>query len=75
MSACLASPEGCQKLAGGVSHRNRSTTTNAPRRGAGCRDISAAPSGAGDFMPVFRWLTPPANFRRASGSMHPGGNP
>jgi len=36
-----------------------------PGRGIG---ISAAPAGAGWFGCRFRWLTPPANFRGASGS-------
>jgi hypothetical protein len=30
--------------------------------------ISAAPAGARFFVTGFRWLTPPANFRGASGT-------
>jgi hypothetical protein len=67
-------PEGRQKLAGGVSHRKGMKTAASPGRGGTIpiRDavrreyVSPLPGLMHCGTPI-RWLTPPANFSRASG--------
>ena len=65
----IFSPEGWLKLAGGVSHRNRPKSESAPegRWNASFDRKPTVPPGRACFLLVVRWLTPPANFRHASG--------
>ena len=63
-----SAPEGCRKLAGGVSHRKMSPC-NEPRQGRRISGLTGAlppfhrPCRGGWFFSIpIRWLTPPANF-------------
>ena len=64
-------PEGRKQLASGITHRN-AEQTHPPRQGrqnASFHRRSSAPSGAGSLGGRFRWLKPPANFLRPSGTL------
>ena len=62
-------PEGLRKLAGGASHRITAETRTRPGRGAGNSPVdSAVPPGRIPDGDDVRWLAPPANFHRPSGT-------
>ena len=64
-------PEGHRKLAGGANHRTVLRKWSPPRQGRQNRRLvqrSAAPAGAVASWTSIRWLTPPANFERPSGT-------
>ena len=64
-------PEGPRKLAGGASHRTTAPTRSAP---AGAMEDSSTPAGVGSHshpvpvVPARGLASPPANFRRPSGT-------
>lgn len=66
----ILSPEGWLRLAGGVSHWNLPKSESVPegRRNAPLDWKPIAPPGRAYFLLAIRWLTPPANFRHASGA-------
>ncbi len=65
----LEVPEGLRKLAGGASHRITDETRTRPGRGAGNSPVdSAVPPGRIPDGDDVRWLAPPANFHRPSGT-------
>jgi hypothetical protein len=68
--ALLNAPEAQRKLAGGVSHRITVANGVRPGRGGGNSGVARAiaPAGADSRAAFLRWLTPPANFRGASGT-------
>ena len=68
------SPEGSRILAGGASHRIRTTQNHKPRQGlseglhvAVAVSFSDAPPGLTFSLSNNRWFAPPANFHQPSG--------